>query len=156
MKSERFNKIVQNLKDGIKPYYLRIGAVEGFYHRWTPSIHVGDIKILIDEKENYGDEDAPYLQNIEIPEGCDITPPRVGKIRDFNIGFSAGIDSSTDKNSENEDEDYFEEDYEKELLTDVISSKSSQVSELSKNSLDAIRVPLWIIAITLLLILFNN
>jgi len=159
LNEERFNKIVQNIKDGIHPNQVKINHAEGFYNSWTPSIHLRDIKILTDEKERYGDENTPYAQQIEIPEDCDITPPRIGKLRDFNIGFLIESNESVDENSETEDEDYYEDDdeldnaNEQESSTDIISSQLSQISDLGNLALRALKLPLWIIAITLLLIL---
>ena len=159
LNEERFNKIVQNIKDGIHPNQVKIGHAEGFYNRWTPSIHLSDIKILTDEKERYGDENTPYAQHIEIPKDCDITPPRIGKLKDFNIGFLIESNESVDENSETEDEDYYEDDdeldnaNEQESSTDTISSQLSQISDLGNLALRALKFPLWIIAVTLLLIL---
>ena len=82
---------------------------------------------------------------------------------DFIIDFKVESNIFIDDDKENEDEDVYEDDYEidnpvkLESSTDVISSQLSQISDLglklSKFSLDALRLPLWIIAITLLLIL---
>ena len=157
LKEEKFNKIVQHIKDGINAKYVRIGNAEGFYNRWTPSIHLEDIKILTDAKD-YGDDES-YIQQVEIAEECDITPPRLGKLKKFNIGFWIGSSISFDNNNENDDEDYYKDDFETDNLdeqessSDVISSQLSQISDLGKFSLGTLRLPLWIIAITLLLIL---
>ena len=160
LNDEKFNKIVQNIKDGIHPNYVSIGHAEGFYNRWTPSIHLGDIKILTDEKQRYGDEKTPYSQQIEMPEDCDINPPRIGKLRDFNIGFLIENNESADKDNEYEDEDYFEDDYEsdisdeKESPIDVISAQLSEISNFNMQAFKYLKTPLWIIAVTLLFILF--
>jgi hypothetical protein len=161
LKEEKFNKILKYINDGVNAKFMRIGHTDGFYNKWTPSIHLEDIKILSDDKSF--EKDEPYLQQVEIPKECDITPPRLGRLYDFNIHFSIESNISVDDNNENEDEDDYKDDYETdnpvelESSTDVISYQLSQISDLglklSKSSLVALRLPLWIIAITLLLIL---
>ena len=158
LKEEKFNKIVQYIKDEVNAKFIRIGHADGFYNRWTPSIHLEDIKILSDERSF--EKDEPYLQQVEMPKECDITPPRLGKLYDLTIHFAIESNISVDDNNENEDEDDYKDDYETdnhvelESSNDVISSQLSQISDLGKFSLSALRLPLWIIAITLLLILF--
>ena len=160
LNEERFNKIVQHIKNGTKARHIRLGHVDGFYNVWTPSIHLESIKILSDDTSGYG-EDERYVQQIDMPKKSDITPPRLGKVYDFDIVFE--IESNILINDDKENEDVYKDDYEidnpvkLESSTDVISSQLSQISDLglklSKLSLDALRLPLWIIAITLLLIL---
>lgn len=162
LKEERFNKIVQYIKDGVDARYISIGHADGFYNQWTPSIHLGSIKVLSDDRTGFG-ENETYVQQVEAAKGCDITPPRIGRLVDFNIDFNIESNIFIDDDKENEDDDVYEDDYEidnpikLESSTDVISSQLSQMSDLglklSKFSLDALRLPLWIIAITLLLIL---
>jgi len=162
LNEERFNKIVQYIKDGVNANYISIGHAEGFYNQWTPSINLGDIKVLSDYCAGFG-KDEPYVQQVEAAKECDITPPRTGRLFDFVIDFKVESNIFIDDDKENEDEDVYEDDYEidnpvkLESSTDVISSQLSQISDLglklSKFSLDALRLPLWIIAITLLLIL---
>mgnify|MGYP000017513790 CR=1 FL=1 len=104
---EKFNKIVQNIKDGLHPNYVSIGHAEGLYNRWTPSIHLEDIKILTDEKDFTADRS--FIQQVEIPEDCDIKPPRLGKLTEFNIGFL--MESTADNKNENKDNNYYDDDY---------------------------------------------
>jgi len=161
LKEERFNKIKQYIKDGFNPRYISIRHADGFYNQWTPSLHLGSIKILSDDCA-FG-KDEPYVQQVEMTKECNITPPRIGKLYDFNIHFCIESNISVDDNNENEYEDDYKNDYETdgpvelESSTDVISSQLSQISDLglklSKSSLAALRLPLWTIAITLLLIL---
>lgn len=162
LNEERFNKIVQHIKDGTKVRVITLGHVDGFYNVWTPSIHLKSIKILSDENSGYG-KDEQYIQQIDTPKKSDITPPRLGKVYGFNMVFNIESNILVNDDKENEDEDFYEDDYEidnpvkLESSTDVISSQLSQISDLglkvSQLSLNAIRLPLWIITITLLLIL---
>ena len=161
LNEERFNKIVQHIKDGIRVRHISIAHADGFYNAWTPSIHLEDIKVLSDSTTF--EKDAPYIQQVETAKKCDITPPRVGKVYGFDMVFEVESNILVNDDKENEDEDVYKDDYEIDIpvklesSTDVISSQLSQISDLglklSKFSLDALRLPLWIIAITLLLIL---
>jgi len=161
LNEERFNKIVQHIKDGIRVRHISIAHADGFYNAWTPSIHLEDIKVLSDSTTF--EKDAPYIQQVETAKKCDITPPRVGKVYGFDMVFEIESNILVNDDKENEDEDVYKDDYEIDIpvklesSTDVISSQLSQISDLglklSKFSLDALRLPLWIIAITLLLIL---
>jgi hypothetical protein len=161
LNEERFNKIVQHIKDGIRVRHISIEHTDGFYNAWTPSIHLEDIKVL--SGNTTFEKDEPYIQQVETTKKCDITPPRVGKVYGFDMVFEIESNILVNDDKENEDEDVYKDDYEidnpvkLESSTDVISSQLSQISDLglklSKFSLDALRLPLWIIAITLLLIL---
>jgi len=162
LNEERFNKIVQHMKNGTKVRHIKLGHVDGFYNVWTPSIHLESIKILSDDSSGYG-KDERYVQQIDMPKKSDITPPRLGKVYGFDMVFEIESNILVNDDKENEDEYVYKDDYEidspviLESSTDVISSQLSQISDLglklSKFSLDALRLPLWIIAITLLLIL---
>lgn len=52
--------------------FFRVGGVSGFYSDWSPSISTSDIKVLTSDKEHA----------VEIPDECEITPPRLGKVRE--------------------------------------------------------------------------
>jgi len=164
LNEERFNKIVQHVKDGTKVRHIRLGHVDGFYNVWTPSIHLESIKILSDDT-SFLEKEEQHLQQVDIPKKSDITPPRLGKVYGFDMMFEiiSNIPIHNDKENEDEDEDVYKDDNDtgnlikSESSADVVSSQISQISDaglkLSKISLDALLIPLWIIAITLLLIL---
>jgi hypothetical protein len=75
---ERFVHYSQMIESGaIDQVTLSLKSVPGFYSDWSPSISTYDVKVLVQ-----GDS-----QEIEIPDGCDIEPPRLGTIRQANIEF---------------------------------------------------------------------
>ena len=53
----------------------RVGRVDGFYSDWSPSIETGMVKVLTGLSE----------QAVEIPEGCEIAPPRLGEVHEFAL-----------------------------------------------------------------------
>ena len=55
---------------------LRVDGVEGFYSDWSPSISTGHVKVLTSGKMDH---------RVQIPEGCEIVPPRLGKVGDFDL-----------------------------------------------------------------------
>ncbi len=52
--------------------FFRVGGVSGFYSDWPPPISASDIKVLTSDKEHA----------VEIPDECEIAPPRLGKVRE--------------------------------------------------------------------------
>lgn len=54
---------------------LRVGAVQGFYSDWSPSISTSSIKILTDDRDH----------KVEIPAGCEIDPPRLGRVGETEL-----------------------------------------------------------------------
>ncbi|TIN24757.1 hypothetical protein [Mesorhizobium sp.] len=54
---------------------LRVGRVEGFYSEWSPLISTSFVKVL-----TTGSEHA-----VEIPDGCEIDPPRLGKLGEIEL-----------------------------------------------------------------------
>jgi hypothetical protein len=74
---------------------LRVSDVEGFYSDWSPGISTDDIKVLTrDEKDH----------PVEIPEGCSITPPRLGKIGEFELYLHSELKFSQLQESDFNDE----------------------------------------------------
>jgi hypothetical protein len=55
---------------------FRVDEVEGFYSDWSPSISTNHIKVLTSDKKDH---------HVETPEGCEIVPPRLGKVGDFDL-----------------------------------------------------------------------
>ncbi|MGO4440312.1 hypothetical protein [Rhizobium sp. RAF56] len=54
---------------------FRVGGVEGFYAEWSPSISTDSIKVLTADKEH----------KVEIPDGCEIQPWRLGKVSEAEL-----------------------------------------------------------------------
>jgi len=114
LNEERFNKIVQHIKDGIRVRHISIAHADGFYNAWTPSIHLEDIKVLSDSTTF--EKDAPYIQQVETAKKCDITPPRVGEVYGFDMVFEIESNILVNDDKENEDEDVYKDDYEIDSL----------------------------------------
>jgi len=54
---------------------VRLGRVSGFYSEWSPSISTNNIKILAASKD----------QEVIARDGCEIEPPRLGDVGEFNL-----------------------------------------------------------------------
>lgn len=50
--------------------------VEGFYSDWSPSVSTNRIKVLTSDRMD---------QPVDLPEGCKIVPPRLGKVGEFKL-----------------------------------------------------------------------
>ena len=54
---------------------IRLRGVSGFYSEWSPSIRTNNVKVLTASKEQ-----------VIITEGsCEITPPRLGDVDEFDM-----------------------------------------------------------------------
>lgn len=153
----RFNRIVELIKDRRADIVqIRLGGVSGFYSEWSPSISTNNIKILAASED----------QKIIFPENCEIVPPRLGDVGEFNISITQrnminpkqdlrGIDIN--KLFE-EPDDYEEEVYEGQEITESQPDKVSLLlTQLGRNemALAKLRAPLWLIFIVLLLLLIK-
>ncbi|RUW30284.1 hypothetical protein [Mesorhizobium sp. M1E.F.Ca.ET.041.01.1.1] len=54
---------------------VRVGRVEGFYAEWSPEISTSFVKVLTEGSEH----------DVEIPEGCDVNPPRLGTLGEIQL-----------------------------------------------------------------------
>lgn len=57
---------------------FRVGGVRGFYSEWSPGISTSSIKVLAAGREH----------QVQIPEGCEIDPPRLGEVAEANLSLS--------------------------------------------------------------------
>jgi len=150
---QRFNNLAEIIKTK-KADTVRVilSRVVGFYSEWSPSIRTSNIKILT----RGGD------QKIVHPEGCDITPPRIGQVGEFELSIShrSKLNPKQDFREINIDK-LFEEEEEEE--TDLVGEFTEMESvtnkvlltQLVRNELaiEKLRTPLWLIYFLLLLFL---
>lgn len=69
----RYAAMISN--SAVDDVMFRVGRVDGFYSDWSPSIETGMVKVLTGLSE----------QAVEIPEGCEIAPPRLGEVHEFAL-----------------------------------------------------------------------
>lgn len=72
---DRLFREIQKRKD--QQIGIQLTDIDGFYSEWSPSIHIDEIKVLTNIKD----------QGVVIPLGCEITPPRLGSVRSFQTYF---------------------------------------------------------------------
>ncbi|MBO6950202.1 MAG: hypothetical protein JJ855_19705 [Rhodospirillales bacterium] len=143
---ERFSKLVELVRSGrVSGASLRICYVRGFYSGWSPSISTDLVKVLCIGSE----------QEVEIPEGCTIEPPRLGKIGEFSFNLHSKLSFDVPKDVEREDTG--DEDIDLLDVTEMDEVINSQTIALTgfQRALKAAQRPLWAIFFVLVLILLN-
>ncbi|MDD5365392.1 MAG: hypothetical protein PHR30_08650 [Gallionellaceae bacterium] len=72
----RFNSLAEIIKyQRTDVVQLRLQRASGFYSEWSPSISTDTVRILA----------ADDAQKIVCPEGCNITPPRLGEVGECEL-----------------------------------------------------------------------
>jgi hypothetical protein len=76
VRPETFARYAAKISAGeVNEAVLQISHVDGFYSDWSPSISTDDIKVLTSHKDHV----------VEVPEGCEIVPPRLGKVGEAEL-----------------------------------------------------------------------
>ncbi|MEI9403545.1 hypothetical protein [Mesorhizobium argentiipisi] len=70
---ERLERKISALQ--IDEAVVRVGRVDGFYAEWSPEISTSFVKVLTQGTEH----------EVEIPEGCDVNPPRLGTLGEIEL-----------------------------------------------------------------------
>ncbi len=155
--SQQFNKLAKLIKSqGVDILEVRLSQVSGFYSEWSPSINTNNIKILGD----------PESQKIIMQDGCEIDPPRLGDVDEFNMTITQRhkLNLKQDLRSVSLDK-LFEgsDNYEEEFL----EKKKCQNSQRDQDSLilsqlvcneatfRKLRRPIWLIFIGLCVLLIK-
>jgi hypothetical protein len=122
---------------------FRVAGVKGFYSDWSPSISPDNIKVLTsNEKEHH----------VRTPEGCEIVPPRLGKVDGFDLTLWS------DRISQGIGTTHISEEIEN-AATQGHGGDSALNSPLTDPSvvapLKSLRLAAWIIAALLLILVFK-
>ena len=93
--NDRFNSLCEAIRDNnTEKVTVRLSGVSGFYSEWSPSISTKNIKVLASENTFLVSEDVSEdvtefvrrdVQIIVYPEGCNINPPRLGHVKEFDL-----------------------------------------------------------------------
>lgn len=148
--AESFDRYVQRIREkSVTSALFIVGQISGFYSDWSPSITTSNIKVLTSDQKDH---------HVEIPEGCEITPPRLGVVGKaefyLNTAQEFNFPSTQDFDDCAEDET---------LQADSIESASSSVVRPVAQIADAkviaalksLRLAAWLIAGLLFLILMK-
>ncbi|QTN18696.1 hypothetical protein HZ989_10600 [Brevundimonas sp. AJA228-03] len=117
---------------------LRVDGVEGFYSDWSPSISTSHIKVLTSDKKDHP---------VQTPEGCEIVPPRLGKVGDFDLTlWSQSLNpSAVGASVENENAPAHTSGRDASLRSPLIDPKVLTL-------LKSLRLVAWVIAALLLIV----
>jgi len=150
---ERFNSLAEIIKmQRADVVQVRLDKVSGLYSEWSPSISTNRVKVLARADD----------QKIVFPEGCDITPPKLGEVGEFSLSITQRnkVNPKQDLRSINiyklfEKQDGAEKDtWEEEFAGKEPDVNSLLLAQLSRNelALKKLRTPLWLVFILLLLL----
>lgn len=146
---EAFNRYVQLVRErSTTSASFRVGNVDGFYSDWSPSISTAHIKVLTSYEKDHP---------VEIPDGCEIIPPRLGRIGEAELflyseqRFNLPPVDDFDDGSEN--------DIQTGSVGSVQSSNACPSTQIADArviaTLKSLRFAAWLIAGLLLLILLK-
>ena len=127
---------------------LRVGHVSGFYSDWSPAISTDEIKVLTSHREH----------EVEVPEGCEIVPPRLGKVGDVEIYLRRINKLETVPSGSADDDDWLNDDEPAESQPDkatLAAQHSASSNARAVALLSSLRTAAWAIAALLLLILIG-
>ncbi len=146
--AERFDRYVQRIREkSITSALFRIGRVAGFYSDWSPSISTSNIKVLTNSRKDHP---------VEIAEGCEITPPRLGPVGEAELflyseqTFNLPSIEDFDDDSEND----IQHVPLRTIPSDVRSNKQITDAKVIA-TLKSLRFAAWLIAGLLFLILLK-
>ncbi len=145
---ETFEHYVQMVRAAeVDAAFLRVGRVAGFYSDWSPSISTDSIKVLTDYEKGHP---------VEIPEGSEIVPPRLGKVGKVSLTLLRGLTLEQPAPEPDEDDDLQDEDEFAETPPDkalAAAQHSAKANAQTVALLTSLRTAAWAIAALLLLIL---
>lgn len=144
---ERFYKLAELISNkSIDVARIGISRVSGFYSDWSPSISTNSVKVLARGSE----------QEIDIPEGCKIDPPKLGSVGKFDLTLitRSKLDPKQNFNTLNisklfeDDYEMYEEEEEIEQPEDI---KKLLLAQIANNQAELLKLktPIWFIAILL-------
>jgi len=160
LNEENFNKIASRIRSEVVIKYIKIGLAEGFYHdKGSEFSEPRKYKILTDEVDRDLDGET-HVQTIKnTSQNSKITPPRLGPVKSISFRFHAHY------SSEKSDDDYQQHDVVESLakapsFEEMVSSQILHPRNpnhiLVTRLLTPLIFPLWVIAITLLVMFFRD
>ena len=150
LKTDQFSRLARMIAEkSINGGTVSVHDVEGFYSDWSPAISTDDIKVLT----NY-EEDHP----IEVPERCPIVPPRLGKVREFELTVYDGRKFEVRPDPDSDcDADNLEDGESSQPALSLSGAPVARpiVDAKTLGVLKSLRIAAWIIAGLLFLILIK-
>ena len=147
LSKERFNRLAELISNkSIDVARIGISRVYGFYSDWSPSISTNSVKVLARGSD----------QEIELPEGCEIEPPRLGDVGKFDLTLitRSKLDPKQNLKALNISK-LFEDDYEmyedEEEIVEPEDVNKILLAQIARNQAELIKLktPVWFVAILL-------
>ena len=135
LNSANFDSLVATLEAGAKNLLFQVGAIDGFYSEWSPSISTNQVKVLPAGSEN---KITSFMSGIE--------PPRLGTVGEWRLSLNNQILSIVQSQKQD---------------ANIVSNGETDGLQLNPNEslrhfdkhLKSVLIPLWAIALLLFLML---
>jgi hypothetical protein len=152
LSKENFDKLVELVDlNKVESATLLLKAVSGFYSEWSPSIKTGFIKILTDKHK---------IENIGVSQ---IKPPVLESFEEYGsfelwLGNTKNLNVKPQGKSFNIQEAFkveYEEEEDEEIPELLIDTLNRSNTDLANKVASILKLPLWIIAASLLVLIFK-
>lgn len=143
VRPDRFDRYAADVRAGrVDEAVLQLGGVSGFYSDWSPSISTNYIKVLTDyEKEH----------SVSIPEACEISPPRLGKIDKAELWMRKVNKLDVSAMDRSSDDGWVDE----PVAVAQTNKARPRLSGSTDGLLASLRLGVWVVAGLLTLLLFK-
>lgn len=150
---ERFNRLAKLISSKtIDVARIGVSSVSGFYSDWSPSITTNSVKVLARGSE----------QEIDVPEGCEIEPPRLGYVGKFDLTLITRAKFNLKQNFNTLNiskifEDEYEVYEEEEKIVEPEDVNKLLLTQIAHNQVELIKLktPVWIVTILLGILLLT-
>lgn len=149
IKRERFARYARMITEkSLTRGTFRVGSVDGFYSDWSPSITTSQIKVLTHYIENHP---------VEIPEGCSIVPPRLGKVGKFELSLASKTHLQLPPTDEPDNIDEAAADERSDLTSrqGAVLQSTHLPDPTTIKILKSLRIAAWVIAALLLIVIIK-
>lgn len=116
-----------------------VGGVPGFYSGWSPTILTSHVKILSSLRD----------QRVEIPEGCEIDPPRLGRASEFHLVLSSAHKLQGEDGDESQEDGYSNEQESRPVAPPVQTHWVAPPQNNLAPALNQLRIAAWLIVVLL-------
>lgn len=153
LSKERFDKLAKLISSKtIDVVRIGVSGVSGFYSDWSPSITTNSVKVLARGSE----------QKIDVPEGCEIEPPRLGDVRKFDLTLITRAKFNLKQNFNTLNiskifEDEYEVYEEEEEVVEPEDINNLLLTQIARNQAELIKLktPVWFATILLGILLLT-
>ena len=153
LSKERFDRLADLISSKtIDVVRIGLSRVAGFYCDWSPSITTNSVKVLARGSE----------QEIDVPEGCEIEPPRLGDVEKFDLTLITRGKFNLKQNFNTLNiskifEDEYEVYEEEEEIVEPEDVNKLLLTQIARNQAELLKLkkPVWFAAIFLGLLLLT-